>query len=208
MAPGFTFYYDLGSPYAWLVAERIGIALPYVVWQPVEQPAVDTGAPLWDGDRNRVVELADAMQLLPPRWPDDHADPVAEIVDGDEIDGAGVHGDTETREAMLVASFAKSIGRTVAFSLAAFRQIYNAGRRVDETDTLLLAAAACELHPRAILKALETASVAASLDEAGREARDAGVTRLPALASPDGCTHGDELLALALEEFASLREIA
>ena len=31
-----TFYYDLGSPYAWLAAERIHALLPVVpVWQPI-----------------------------------------------------------------------------------------------------------------------------------------------------------------------------
>ena len=58
-----------------------------------------------------------------------------------------------TLKAMRVATFAQSIGRTVAFSLAAFRQAFAGGRDLSDVDNVLIAAAACELHPNAILKA-------------------------------------------------------
>ncbi len=42
-----------------------------------------------------------------------------------------------------------------SFSLAAFRQAFAAGRDLTEPDNVLLAAAAAEMHPRAVLSAIE-----------------------------------------------------
>ena len=49
---------------------------------------------------------------------------------------------------MRAATYAKQIGRAVAFALAAFRQAYAGGRDLVEPDNVLIAAAACEMHPR------------------------------------------------------------
>src|SRR3954454_1287796 len=54
--------------------------------------------------------------------------------------------------AMRAATYAKSGGKTVAFALAAFRQAYCAGRDLSVPENVLIAAAACEIHPRALLK--------------------------------------------------------
>ena len=48
---------------------------------------------------------------------------------------------------MLAATYAKHIGRAVAFSLAAFRQAFAGGRDLGDEGTVLIAAAACEMHP-------------------------------------------------------------
>ncbi|HKP89423.1 MAG TPA: DsbA family protein [Thermoleophilaceae bacterium] len=85
----------------------------------------------------------------------------------------------DSRVAMLAATFAKETGRAVAFSLAAFRQAFLAGRDLSVVDNVLIAAAGCELHPRAVLKALESPRVAERLDEATAEARALGVTEVP-----------------------------
>jgi 2-hydroxychromene-2-carboxylate isomerase len=90
----------------------------------------------------------------------------------------------DSRLAMLAATFAKEGGRGVAFSLAAFRQAFAAGRDLSEVDNVLIAAAACELHPRAVLKALESERVAEALDAATERARSLGVTELPAWIGP------------------------
>ena len=82
---------------------------------------------------------------------------------------------------MRVATFAKQTGRTVSFSLAAFRQAFAAGRDLTEPDNVLLAAAACELHPRALLKAVETDVVKGALREATDRAAELGVRGVPAL---------------------------
>ena len=58
---------------------------------------------------------------------------------------------------MLAATYAKRIGRAVAFSLAAFRQAFAGGRDLGDEDTVLIAGAACEMHPTALLKGIELA---------------------------------------------------
>jgi 2-hydroxychromene-2-carboxylate isomerase len=82
---------------------------------------------------------------------------------------------------MLAATYAKRVGRAVAFSLAAFRQAFAAGRDVGDLDTVLLAAAACEMHPAAVLKGIELRSVHAALEAATHRAQQAGVSALPAI---------------------------
>ena len=77
----------------------------------------------------------------------------------------------DSEQALLAATYAKSIGRIVAYSLAAFRQAFAGGHALDE-DHVLIAASACEMHPRAVLKALESRRVREQLDayteQAGR----------------------------------------
>ena len=90
----------------------------------------------------------------------------------------------DSRVALLAATFAKEAGRGVAFSLAAMRQAFLAGRDLSVVDNVLIAAAACELHPRAVLKALESPRVAQALEAAGARAAAAGVTDLPAIVDP------------------------
>ena len=90
----------------------------------------------------------------------------------------------DSRLAMLAATFAKEGGRGVAFSLAAFRQAFLAGRDLSVVDNVLIAAAACELHPRAVLKALESDRVAEALDAATERARSLGVSGVPAWIGP------------------------
>ena len=60
---------------------------------------------------------------------------------------------------MLAATYAKHIGRAVAFSLARFRQEFAGGRDLGDDSTVLIAAAACEMHPTAVLKGIGLRSV-------------------------------------------------
>ena len=148
------FYYDLASPEAYLSAERCASVLGTVPeWQPVLLSGLRAGelgpfrcAAEVDAYREDIERRAVLAGIQPLRWPDPFP-PDAEW-------------------AMLVATFAKQIGRAVAFSLAAFRQAYAGGRPLDDDDTILIAAAACEMHPRAVLKALETRGVRDALTEA------------------------------------------
>jgi 2-hydroxychromene-2-carboxylate isomerase len=150
------FYYDVGSPWSWLAAERINDVLDVVpVWQPVH---LATPA---DIDREEVEEAALAQGLPAPRWPD------AFPFDSELV--------------MRAATFAKQTGRTVAFSLAAMRQAFAAGRDLSVLDNVLIAAAACELHPRAVIAGIETRSVTDALEAANAAARSAGVVAVPAL---------------------------
>ena len=112
----------------------------------------------------------------------------------------------DSRLAMLAATFAKEGGRGVAFSLAAFRQAFLAGRDLSVVDNVLIAAAACELHPRAVLKGIETQSVKDGLKRATNEAIERGVTGVPTVAVGDELYWGDDKLedaARAIEAAAS-----
>ena len=81
---------------------------------------------------------------------------------------------------MRAATFAKQTGRTVSFALAAFRQAFAAGRDLSDPDNVLIAAAACELHPRALLEgASRPTGVKDALREATEEAAELGVDRRP-----------------------------
>jgi 2-hydroxychromene-2-carboxylate isomerase len=82
---------------------------------------------------------------------------------------------------MHVATYAKQIGRTVAFAHAAFRQAYAGGRSLAEPDNVLIAAAACEMHPNAVIKGVGLASTRKALAEADQRAHADGVTEVPAI---------------------------
>jgi 2-hydroxychromene-2-carboxylate isomerase len=82
---------------------------------------------------------------------------------------------------MCAAAYAKSIGRATAFSLAAFRQAFAGGRDLDDVNTIVIAAAACEMHPAAVIKAMGLRAVARTLEQATERAVALGVRRLPAL---------------------------
>lgn len=172
------FYYDLGSPEAYLAAERVMGALPLAAeWMPVSAAALPGGTQAASAERRAAVERQAAQQHVqalkwPPTWPG------------------------ETRAAMVAATYAKQIGRTVAFSLAAFRQAFAGGRALDE-DTILIAAAACEMHPRAVLQALGRRTVAAALDAATAQAAAAGVRSVPAIAVGDAVLHGANVVEQA-----------
>jgi 2-hydroxychromene-2-carboxylate isomerase len=155
------FLYDLASPWCWIAAEHVNSALDSVPeWRPVlmSELAPDAYAALANGTGRDAIAAAAPM---PPRWPD----PLP----------------ADSGTAMLAATFAKKSGRAVAFSLAAFRQAFAAGRDLGETDNVLIAAAACELHPRALLKGVETAAVRNALAEATADAAAQGVDELPAV---------------------------
>jgi 2-hydroxychromene-2-carboxylate isomerase len=187
-----TFYYDLGSPYAWLAAERLHRVLPVVpVWQPILLGGIwqQSGGRSWgitderDAGMREVERRADAYGLLPVRWPADWP--------------------TNTLKAMRAALFAQQTGRAVAFSLAAFRQAFNAGRDLGDVDNVLIAAAACELHPNAVLKAIELQSIKDRLKEATQEAYERGVRGVPTLAFGDQLFWGDDRLEEAAEALDS-----
>ena len=111
--------------------------------------------------------------------------------------------ETDTRWAMLVATYAKQIGRAVAFSQAAFRQAFAGGRDLGDRDSVLIAAAACEMHPAAVVKGAGLASTAAKLDAATARAAAAGVLDVPAVVVGARVFHGDAELEAAAAALAA-----
>jgi 2-hydroxychromene-2-carboxylate isomerase len=186
-----TFYFDLGSPYAWLAAERIHQVLPETaVWQPILLGGIwqESGGGSWartdkrDEGMREVEQRAATYGLLPVRWPDDWP--------------------TNTLKAMRAATFAQQTGRVVAFSLAAFRQAFAAGKDLQDVDNVLIAAAACELHPNAVLKGIELQSTKDRLRQATQEAYDRGVRGVPTVAVGQRLFWGDDRLEEAAAALA------
>jgi 2-hydroxychromene-2-carboxylate isomerase len=186
-----TFYYDLSSPEAYLAAERsAGVLGTVPEWQPVRLSGLRAGevgpfrcAAEVDAYREDIGRRVVLYGLQPLRWPDEFP--------------------ADVEWAMLAATYAKQIGRAVAFSLAAFRQAYAAGRDLGDPDTVMLAAAACEMHPAALTKGAALASIKRRLDEATDAAADAGVLEVPAVRVGTRVFHGDRELEAAAAALAA-----
>ncbi len=187
-----TFYFDLGSPYAYLTAERVsGLFSEAGLEQPEWQPILLGGLfrrferSSWGDGPERETGMAEverraAKYGLPPlAWP--------EPWPGNML------------FAMRAATFAKQTGRTVSFALAAFRQAFAAGRDLSEPDNVMIAAAACELHPNALLKAVGTEIVKNGLREATEGAGDLGVTGVPSLVVDGEVFWGDDRVEEAVD---------
>jgi 2-hydroxychromene-2-carboxylate isomerase len=186
------FYFDLGSPYAYLAAERIsGLFTDAELEQPEWQPILlgglfqRFGRDSWANGPGRAEGIAEverraASYGLPPLvWPDPWP--------GNYL------------FAMRAATFAKQTGRTVSFALAGFRQSFAAGRDLADPENVLVAAAACELHPNALVKAAETRAVKDALREATDRAAELGVIGVPSLRVGDEVFWGDDRLEEAVE---------
>jgi 2-hydroxychromene-2-carboxylate isomerase len=163
------FFFDLASPVAYVAAERVNHVLREVPeWVPVR---FDDVGPFRCAEelaayREDVERAARAQELQPIMWPDPFP--------------------ADSEFAMLAATYMKQIGRAVAFSLAAFRQAFAAGRDLSRRDNVLLAAAACEMHPAAVIKGAELRGTRERLEAAEAEARAAGVREVPAVVTASG----------------------
>jgi 2-hydroxychromene-2-carboxylate isomerase len=187
------FFYDLGSPYAYLAAERVnglfaeaGSEVPE--WRPILLGGLFKrfGRDSWANGEGRdqgmreIERRASAYGLPPISWPEPFPG--------------------NTLVAMRAATYAKEIGRAPSFSLAAFRQAFAAGRDLTEPDNVLLAAAAAEMHPRAVLSAVERDAVKLKLRETTQFAGDLGVRGVPSVVVGEQVFWGDD----RLEEAAAL----
>ena len=163
------------------------------IWQPVLLDVLHerSGRTWWARGEGREAGMAEIERraasygLLPIRWPSSWP--------------------SSTATAMTAAAFAQASGRVVAFSLAAFRQAFAAGRDLGETDTVLLAAAACELHPRAVLKDLERGTTRERLLAASEEAARLGVSGVPTVSVAGRLFWGDDQLEAAAAALGSGR---
>ena len=171
------FYYDLGSPQCYLLGETIMSTLPVVPeWEPVLASQIAGSEPQAETDRSEVERLAIALGVQALRWP--RTWPPA-----------------DTTRAMLAATYAKKVGRGVAFSLAAFRQTFAGGRDIADDNTVLIAGAACEMHPVALTKGIELRSTADALKAAAARAKAAGIHTIPAIQIGDHTYEGAEAMA-------------
>ena len=186
------FFYDIATPDSYLAVERLVAALgvvPELV--PVRRADLDDPLPLRPvpGDvaaRSAFADVVAARGLQPLRWP------AAWPFDDERV--------------LRAATYARGIGKVAAFSFAALRQAYAGGADLATEQTVLIAGAACEIHPRALQVGIDTKGTLTALDRAGAEARAAGIRDLPAVVV-DGAVHtGDAGLDAAGAELADRRD--
>lgn len=169
-----SFYFDLQSPLAYLAAERALRVLPGPAeWQPVLASGLPGSerfesfrcAAEVDAFRESIALRARELGLQELRWPEPFP--------------------FDSGLAMRVATYAKAIGRAVPFALAAFRQAFAGGHSLADPDYVVISAAACEMHPAAVLRAAETAGVREQLRGATERAAALGVGDVPAVVLED-----------------------
>jgi len=192
-SPAAVFFYDFSSPYSYLAAERISslfaeAEIEQPEWQPISFGHVlkRTGRRPWSFEQDRSVDFDEIQRRAGERGL-----PKVVYPEGWPVDDYSLN-------PIRAATYAKESGRVVSFSLAAFRQVFAAGRSMKDMDNVLIAAAACELHPNALLKGVETKSVKERLRAATDEAIELGLKGIPTVAVGDRLFWGDDRLEEAI----------
>jgi 2-hydroxychromene-2-carboxylate isomerase len=183
--PSITFYFDLGSPFAYLAAERLNTLLPDPVhWQPVLLGGLFrlTGRSSWAlGDyRRRQAGMADierralAYGLPPMRWPDPWP--------------------ADYLSAMRATTYAFSIGRGRDFAMQAYRDAFQHGSELSVADNVLRSAARAGLDADAVRAGASDPQIKQALRDATDAAYDRGVFGVPTIAIGDELFWGDDRL--------------
>jgi 2-hydroxychromene-2-carboxylate isomerase len=183
--PPITFYFDLGSPFAYLASERLHTLFPEPVrWQPVLLGGLFrlTGRSSWAlGDyQRRQAGMADierralAYGLPPMRWPDPWpADYLA---------------------AMRATTYAFSVGHGRDFTMRAYRDAFQRGSELSVPENVLQSAARAGLDPDAVRAGASDAEIKQALRDATDAAYDRGVFGVPTIAIGDELFWGDDRL--------------
>ena len=189
------FYYDLGSPYAWLAAERIDRLFEQSELEPPEWNPVLLGGlfkrfgrgswALTDAREDGIAEIAAraAERGLPPLklpkpWP------------------------TSYVYAARAATWAKRESHGVTFALAAFRRAFTEGLDLADPENVRAIAADEGLDPDALDAAVATPELKDELKRATAEAGDLGVTGIPSVVVGREVFWGDDQLERAVARAA------
>lgn len=185
-----TFFFDLGSPFAYLAAERIANVLGPVEWQPVSLGALFklTGRSSWSlGDPKRraagmaEVERRASLYGLPPvRWPDPWP--------GNYL------------TAMRAATFAQQQGAARRFALQAFRNAFQEGSNLSVPAEVLRVAGHAGLDVQQLEQATQDPEVKLALRDATDAAHRLGVFGVPTVAIDGELFWGDDRLEDAAPE--------
>jgi 2-hydroxychromene-2-carboxylate isomerase len=183
-----TFYFDLGSPYAYLTAERIAgdDVLPEesVAWQPLSLGALFklAGRSSWslgDPDRRRdgiaeVQRRAELYGLPSLRWPEPWP--------------------SNYLFAMRACTYAFQQGLGPEFAIAAFRAAFQQGHDLGVPERVLHLAGEVGLDQRAVEQATQDSEVKLALRAATQDAHELGVFGVPTVAVGDELFWGDDRL--------------
>ncbi len=190
-----TFYFDLGSPYAYLAAERIGEVLPgSVVWQPVSLGAMFkmNGRSSWaladpatrQAGMAEVERRAERYGLPLLRWPDPWP--------------------SNYLFAMRVAIYAFQAGRGQEFTMRAFRAAFQRGHDLAVQEHVLAVAQEAGLDPRAAVQATGDTEIKLALRAATDAAHAGGVFGVPTTAVGDELFWGEDRLMDAAAALGSV----
>jgi 2-hydroxychromene-2-carboxylate isomerase len=184
MAPS-TFYFDLGSPYAYLTAERLDSLLPEPVeWRPILLGGLfkSTGRGSWavGDDRGRqagMVEIERRTRAygLPPmcwpeRWPTDYL------------------------IGMLATTFAFTVGHGREFTLQAFRNAFQRGWELSDPHRLLETGRQAGLDREQLEAGTQDGEIKRLLRAATDAAFERGVIGVPTIGIDDELFWGDDRL--------------
>jgi 2-hydroxychromene-2-carboxylate isomerase len=186
-----TLFYDLGSPYAYLAAERAAAVLGV---EPRLEPVlvggifVLRGHGSWSqtGERaGRIVEVEERAQRYglpplawPPGWPNN------------------------TLKAMRAAVWAERLGAGERFARAAFRRAFAAGQDLSRLDVLTAIASSVDLPAERLATAIEEPETKAALKQATSRAWQRGVIGVPCIGAGERIFYGDDQLEAAARALA------
>lgn len=179
------FYFDLGSPYAYLACERLPTLIPEPVrWQPLLLGGLFklNGRSSWAlGDYERrqagmaeIERRARHYGLPPIRWPDPWP--------------------TDYLFAMRVATYAFTVERGREFTTCAFRHAFQEGRQLNIAAHVLDAAEQSGLDRHAAKQAAGDPHIKQALRHATETAHALGVVGVPTLAIGEELFWGDDRL--------------
>jgi 2-hydroxychromene-2-carboxylate isomerase len=180
-----SFYFDLGSPYAYLAAERLPtmIAEP-VTWRPVLLGGLFklTGRSSWAlGDYQRrqrgmadIERRARSYGLPPMRWPDPWP--------------------TNYLFAMRAATYAFKLGPGHAFVMQAYRNAFQRGVDLSIPAHVLEAGREVGIEPDVLEAAVHDEEIKRTLKDATDAAYELGVIGVPTVAIGDELFWGDDRL--------------
>jgi 2-hydroxychromene-2-carboxylate isomerase len=193
--PQVTFYFDLGSPYAYLAAERLDTLLPEPIeWQPVLLGGLfkATGRSSWalGGYRRRQAGMAEVERrardygLAPMRWPDPWP--------------------TNYLIAMLASTFAFTLGRGREFTLQAFRNAFQKGLELSISEHVFETGTQAGLGRDELEAAARDPEIKRALRLATDAAHERGVIGVPTIAIDDELFWGDDRLQDAAAHLKSV----
>jgi 2-hydroxychromene-2-carboxylate isomerase len=183
--PRIRFYFDLGSPYAYLAAERIGTLLPEPIeWQPVLLGGLFklTGRTSWAlGEYQRrqrgmadIERRARTRGLPPMRWPDPWP--------------------TNYLFAMRASTYAFSVGLGREFVVAAYRSAFQRGADLSIPGHVLEAGREVGIASDALTQGAAGPAIKDELRVATDAAFELGVIGVPTVAIDDEVFWGDDRL--------------
>jgi 2-hydroxychromene-2-carboxylate isomerase len=177
------FFVDVGSPYAWLAAERVEPVLgSAVVWEPVLLGAIfaSRGSGSWSLTDAREAGIAEverraaAYGLGPVRWPEPWP------------------GNSLLAMRCAVAACERGAGR--AFLLAALRLGFRDGRDLSDPAAVADAASTAGIEGDALLAAASSPEAKTALRERTEAAIALGVEGVPSVVVGDRAFWGDDRL--------------